>query len=90
MANSFEGRESVFPGISASLVPRLNTIVLRNVVQGSSRLALKVTGGVAASQTGYRTDVVLIILALQAAESENYRSPRLISSFQKKIKPGSV
>lgn len=63
---------------------------LKNCCPGLSRLTLKVTGGVATSQIGSRTDIVLMMLVLQAAESENYRSPRLISSFQKKIKPGSV
>lgn len=49
----------------------INTISLRNVVQGSSRLVLKVTGGMATSQTGSRIDIVLMMLILQAAESKS-------------------
>lgn len=49
----------------------INMISLRNVVQGSSRLVLKVTGGMATFQTGSRIDIVLMMLVLQAAESKS-------------------
>lgn len=68
----------------------MNKVAVRNIVLGLARLAFMVTGGMDTFQTGTRIDIVFMLLALQAAESESYRPPMLISSFQKKIKPGSV
>lgn len=70
-ANSLEGRENAFPEMSVSRVPCWNRIASRNVL-GSARLALKVTGGMATSQTGSRIDIVLMMLVLQATESKSY------------------